>query len=102
MSDSVPFNILNPRPGTPLAGISPVHPTELLATIAIYRFILPDKDIKLCGGKEANLRQLLPLGIVAGANSLMTGDYLTTPGRDSALDMEMIRDLGLEPLMEED
>ena len=50
--DSVPFNILNPRPGTPLAGVSPVHPTELLATIAIYRFILPDKDIKLCGGKR--------------------------------------------------
>ena len=99
--DSVPFNILNPRPGTPLAGVLPLHPTELLATIAIYRFILPDKDIKLCGGR-ANLRQLLPLGIVAGANSLMTGDYLTTPGRDSALDTEMIRDLGLEPLMEED
>ncbi len=95
--DSVPLNILNPRPGTPLFGIPSVHPIELLVAISLFRFILPDKDIKLCGGKEANLRQLLPLGIVAGANSLMTGDYLTTPGRDPGLDMEMIRDLGLEP-----
>ena len=45
--DSVPFNILNPRPGTPLAGTPSVHPLELLITISIFRFILPDKDIKL-------------------------------------------------------
>ncbi|HBA55723.1 MAG TPA: biotin synthase BioB, partial [Syntrophorhabdus aromaticivorans] len=66
-------------------------------TIAIYRFILPDKDIKLCGGKEKNLRQLLPMAIVAGSNSLMTGNYLTTTGRAADHDIEMIRDLGLEP-----
>ena len=66
-------------------------------TIALFRFLLPDRDIRLCGGKEKNLRQLLPLGIVAGANALMTGDYLTTEGRDSRLDLEMIADLGLTP-----
>ncbi|HEY3277945.1 MAG TPA: biotin synthase BioB [Syntrophorhabdaceae bacterium] len=98
--DSVPFNILNPRAGTPLANTPQVSPMELLITLAVYRFILPDKDIKLCGGKEHNLRQLLPLGIVAGCNSLMTGDYLTTAGRDPALDIEMVKDLGLEPLPE--
>jgi biotin synthase len=94
--DSVPINMLNPRPGTPLAGAPALRPLELLITVSLFRFILPDKDIKLCGGKEANLRQLLPLGIVAGANSLMTGDYLTTGGRSTALDIEMIGDLGLE------
>ena len=92
---SVPINILNPIAGTPLAGSAPLSPLEILATIAIFRFILPDKDIKLCGGKEKNLRQLLPLGIVAGCNSLMTGNYLTTLGRNTALDLEMIGDLGL-------
>jgi biotin synthase len=100
--DSVPFNILDPRRGTPLASTPPVPALELLVSISIYRFLLPDKDIKLCGGKETNLRQLLPLGVVAGANSLMTGNYLTTPGRSSGLDMEMIRDLGLEPFMMDD
>ncbi len=93
--DSVPVNILNPIPGTPLADIAPLSPLEILASVAIFRFILPGKDIKLCGGKEKNLRQLLPLGLVAGCNSLMTGNYLTTLGRDTALDLEMIRDLGL-------
>ncbi len=94
--DSVPINILNPIAGTPLAGIAALEPTEILASIAVFRFLLPDKDIKLCGGKEKNLRQLLPLGIVAGCNSLMTGNYLTTTGRSTQLDLEMIRDLGLE------
>jgi biotin synthase len=96
--DSVPINILNPIQGTPLAGIVPLMPIEILITIALYRFILPDKDIKLCGGKEKNLRQLLPLSIVAGCNSLMTGNYLTTLGRDAVLDMEMIQDLGFSPV----
>jgi biotin synthase len=93
--DSIPLNILNPIPGTPLANTAPLHPLEILMTVALFRFILADKDIKLCGGKEKNLRQLLPLGLVAGCNSLMTGNYLTTTGRDTQLDLEMIRDLGL-------
>jgi biotin synthase len=94
--DSVPVNILNPIPGTPLAGSPSLPAMEILLTIAIFRFLLPEKDIKLCGGKEKNLRQLLPLGIIAGCNSLMTGNYLTTLGRNTALDLEMIRDLELE------
>jgi len=95
--DSVPLNILNPIKGTPLGHMKALPPMEILMTIAIFRFMLPAKDIKLCGGKEKNLRQLLPLGILSGANSLMTGNYLTTAGRDSALDHEMILDLGLNP-----
>jgi biotin synthase len=95
--DSIPLNILNPIKGTPLSHMKALPPMEILMTIAIFRFMLPAKDIKLCGGKEKNLRQLLPLGILSGANSLMTGNYLTTAGRDSFLDHEMILDLGLNP-----
>jgi biotin synthase len=95
--DSVPINILNPIEGTPFANMPALTPMEILVTVALYRFILPDKDIKLCGGKEKNLRQLLPLALVAGCNSLMTGDYLTTLGRNAKLDIEMIQDLGLKP-----
>ena len=98
--DSIPINILNPIKGTPLSHMRQLAPLEILMTIAVFRFMLPDKDIKLCGGKEKNLRQLLPLGIIAGANSMMTGNYLTTTGRDSKLDMEMIADLGLIPTRE--
>ena len=100
--DSVPINLLNPIKGTPLDHLQPLPPMEILMTLAVFRFIMPDKDVKLCGGKEKNLRQLLPLGIVAGVNSLMTGNYLTTTGRDSRLDHEMIADLGLVPTQEFD
>lgn len=100
--DSVPINILNPIKGTPLDHLQPLAPMEILMTIAVFRFMLPAKDLKLCGGKEKNLRQLLPLGIIAGANSLMTGNYLTTTGRESRLDHEMISDLGLVPTRDMD
>jgi biotin synthase len=93
--DSVPLNILSPIPGTPLECTEPLPAVEILLSIAVLRFLLPDRDIRLCGGKEKNLRQLLPLGLVAGANALMTGNYLTTTGRSSLLDLEMIHDLGL-------
>lgn len=96
-ADSIPINILNPIPGTPLENVSPLTPIEVLLTVALFRFILPSRDIRLCGGKEKNLRQLLPLSIIAGCNSLMSGNYLTTLGRDTVHDIEMIRDLGLEP-----
>ncbi|HOQ42717.1 MAG TPA: biotin synthase BioB [Smithellaceae bacterium] len=98
--ECVPLNILNPIKGTPLERAVPLPPLEILLTIAVFRFILPDRDIKLCGGKEKSLRQLLPLGIVAGANSLMIGNYLTTTGRDSTLDQEMVADLGLRTTRE--
>jgi biotin synthase len=98
--DSMPLNILNPIEGTPLAGISSLSPIEILLTVAIYRFILPDKDIKLCGGKEKSLRQLLPMAIMAGCNSFMTGNYLTTLGRNTENDLEMIADLGCEVISE--
>jgi biotin synthase len=98
--DSIPLNILVPVKGTPLGRALPLPPMEILMTIAVFRFLLPDKDIRLCDGKEKNLRQLLPLGLVAGANSLMTGDSLTTTGRDGGLDREMVLDLNLAPTRE--
>jgi len=98
--DSIPVNILTPIKGTPLARTAPLPPLEILMTIAVFRFMLPDRDIKLCGGKEKNLRQLLPLAVVAGANSLITGNYLTIDGRDSTLEQEMINDLGLKATRE--
>lgn len=93
--DSVPLNILNPIPGTPLENASPIPPLEILKIIAIYRFILPTKDIRVCGGREVNLRDLQSFIFLAGANGTMIGDYLTTPGRDPREDIQMISDLGL-------
>lgn len=94
--DSVPVNFLNPRPGTPLYGANYLTPVECLKIIATYRFLLPDKEIIICGGREVNLRDLQPLIFAAGANGMMVGNYLTTRGRDPDEDLKMIADLGLE------
>ena len=93
--DSIPLNFLNPIVGTRLEDAEPMHPLDILKTIAMFRFVLPDKDIRICGGREHNLRSLQPFMYVAGANGAMIGNYLTTHGRDYREDIEMINDLGL-------
>jgi biotin synthase len=94
--DSVALNFLHPIPGTPLAGAPSLTPLEILKSVALFRFILPDKDIRICGGREFGLRDLHPLVLWAGANGIMIGNYLTTQGRDYRADLQMIHDLTLE------
>lgn len=94
--DTVPMNFLHPIDGTPMQDLVPMPPMEILRTIALFRFILPDKEIKICGGRVVNLRDLQSMIFAAGANSLMVGNYLTTAGRDPELDWQMLRDLELE------
>ena len=91
--DCIPFNILNPRPGTPLEDSESVPPMEIIKTIALFRLILPKGTIKIAGGREANLRDLQSLALLAGANGLILGNYLTTLGRSAEDDLAMIRDL---------
>ncbi|MBI2877127.1 MAG: biotin synthase BioB [Candidatus Tectomicrobia bacterium] len=93
--DCIPINLLNPRPGTPLASTPPLPPLEILVTISLFRLILPKRVVKLAGGREHNLRDLQAVGLLAGANGLITGGYLTTQGRSPEQDLQMIRDLGL-------
>ncbi|MGO8987618.1 MAG: biotin synthase BioB [bacterium] len=94
--DCIPFNILNPRPGTPLENSEPIPPMEVIKTISLFRLVLPKGTIKIAGGREANLRDLQSLALLAGANGLIVGNYLTTPGRNAADDLTMVRDLGFK------
>ncbi|WP_425060439.1 Biotin synthase [Sporomusa carbonis] len=94
---SIPINILNPLPGTSLAKQTRLSPLEILKTFAIFRFILPDKVIRPAGGREVNLRDMQGAVMLAGANGLIVGNYLTFGGRDTAKDFTMIYDAGLYP-----
>lgn len=96
--DSIPINFLMPIPGTPLAASDIINPLEALKTIALFRFINPAKEIRICGGREAILRDLQSMLFTAGANGILIGNYLTTLGRNPRRDMEMIRDMGLTVL----
>lgn len=94
--DCIPLNILNPRPGTPLEHSPPLPPMVIIKTIALFRLILPRSTLKIAGGREVNLRDLQSLALMAGANGLIVGNYLTTPGRNAEDDLTMLRDLGYE------
>ena len=94
--DIIPLNFLNPIPGTRLENQPLLQPMDALRSIALFRFINPKKDITICGGREVTLRDYQSWVFIAGANGLMTGDYLTTQGRNIPMDMEMIREMGLE------
>jgi len=97
--DSVPMNFLNPIEGTRLEGAANITAMECLKTVAIYRMILPDKRITVCGGREKNLRDLQSWIFFAGANGTMIGNYLTTLGRNVHTDLAMFSDLGLKTVM---
>jgi biotin synthase len=97
MVDSVPINFFTPVRGTPLWERGLLAPMEALKIIAIYRLVLPEHEIRVCGGRNAALRELHPYIFPAGANGMLVGNYLTTPGRDPRDDMQMLRDLGLRP-----
>ena len=94
--DAVPLNFLHPISGTPYETCPPITPMEALKIISVFRFILPDKEIKIAGGREKNLRDLQSWMFYAGANSTMIGNYLTTKGRKVEDDLQMIKDLKLE------
>jgi biotin synthase len=93
--DAVPLNFLVPIPGTPMEKGASLTPLRCLKLIALFRFVLPDKEILICGGRESNLKELHPLVFFAGASGIMTGNYLTATGRTLESDLSMLAHLGL-------
>jgi biotin synthase len=93
--DSVPINLLNPRPGTKFGDRDFMDPWEAVKWIAIFRLILPRALFRLCGGRVENLGDLQPLAVKAGVNGVMMGNFLTTLGNTPEQDREMFEDLGL-------
>ncbi|MFO7832753.1 MAG: biotin synthase BioB [Halohasta sp.] len=99
---SLPVNILNPIAGTPLGDreTAAISTVDLIKTIAVYRLLHPTARVRLTGGREVNLaadEQHWPFE--AGADGLLTGDYLTTGGQSAATDLEVIEQAGLRPNM---
>ncbi len=105
--ESVPLNFLNPRPGTPLGddvaeraangdGEAHLRPQDCLKALAMFRFVHPDVDVRVAGGREVVLDHMQPLSLYA-ANSLFTEGYLTTGGQGTSRDYDMIVQAGFEP-----
>ncbi|WP_459201096.1 biotin synthase BioB [Methanococcus sp. CF] len=99
--DSVALNLLNPIYGTKIyekinsGDISPINPTDALKSICIARIALPNKVIRLCGGREHVLKDMQKYSLLA-LDGLMIGNYLTTNGQNIQFDLKMIEEMGFE------
>ncbi|GES27997.1 biotin synthase BioB [Streptomyces angustmyceticus] len=93
--DSVPVNFLIPFEGTPLAKEWNLTPQRALRILAMVRFVCPDIEVRLAGGREVHLRSMQPLALHL-VNSIFLGDYLTSEGQAGKDDLAMIEDAGFE------
>lgn len=96
-TDSIPVNFLMPFDGTPYENTWELSPTRCVKILAMARFVCPDKEIRIAGGREMHLRSLQATALHV-ANSIFLGDYLTSEGQDAKADLEMIRDNGFSIL----
>ncbi len=95
---SIPINFLMPIPGTPLENANNLTPVKCLKIVALFRLFNPFAEIRLCGGRELNLKDYHDVAFEV-ANCLMAGGYLTRAGREPGKDEEMARKLGRELIL---
>ncbi len=90
---SIPINVLTPIPGTPLAGRDRLSDSEILRTVAIFRYVVPEADIRMAAGRVLCENHGAAL-FESGASAAITGNMLTTTGATIREDRQMLIDLG--------
>ena len=93
--DSVPINFLTPIKGTRLGSREPLAPMDALKVISLFRFVMPDREIRVCGGRLQTLGELNSFIFFAGADGLLIGNYLTTLGRGYEDDLRLLGQMGI-------
>jgi len=93
---SIPLNFLIPVKGTPFGEMTPnLTPRKCLKALSLLRFMHPDVDLRVAGGREYHMRSLQPMSMYA-ANSVFVEGYLTSDGQAPDAALEMIKDLGFD------
>ena len=92
--DEVPLNFLDPRPGTPFAGLEVPDAHDALRAVAAFRLAMPRTVLRFAGGRELALGDLgTRQGVLGGINAVIVGNYLTTLGRSPADDLSLLAEL---------
>jgi biotin synthase len=92
--DSIPINALMPIKGTPLENQAQLTEDEILRTIAFFRYINPEANIRLAAGR-ALLTNDGEIAFKSGASATITGNMLTTVACATIRsDKEMLKNLG--------
>lgn len=94
--DSVPVNILNPIPGTPLENTPLISEEDIIRTVAVWRFILPDKALRYAGGRLRLKHESMLRTFRGGMNGALMGDMLTTVSNQIADDRKLFAEAGLQ------
>lgn len=97
---SVPINALIPIKGTALENTKRITEADILRTVAIFRFILPDVNIRLAAGRNL-MTECGKKAFLSGADSAITGDMLTTSGNSIRDDIEMLHSIGYKTRRDE-
>lgn len=91
---SIPVNALMPIEGTPLENMERLTEDDILRTIALFRYINPEADIRLAAGR-ALLTDDGKKAFQSGASATITGDMLTTAACATiASDHAMLESIG--------
>ena len=96
--ESVPVNLLNPRPGTPLGDREQIRPQDALKALCMFRLVHPERDVRIAGGREVVLGTMQAFALYA-ANSLFANGYLTTGGQGESADARMLKEAGFEAVV---
>ena len=93
---SIPVNILQPIPGTPLESTPLISEEDVIRTVALFRLIAPKVTLRFAGGRARLSQESMKRILRGGMNGALIGDMLTTVGNKIDEDYRMFDETGFK------